>query len=352
MTVYWTIAIITVLLNFFPVKTDKEYSIRLFISLIPLFLYGAFRVDFGLDYRGYEVFFEETHRYIGQPDERMEIGYYYLNRLLPSFRSLLILQTLLLCVAYFFLFKNYIPSKYAWLGFTLLFLNGPLTVFFMLSGIRNGITISLLILSTYFIQKRKFIHFIVIVLLASLFHASAILIAPIVYFVASGKPLNKRGMIIWIVVMVCFFLFSNTVILNYVDLFINTYFDRYSTYVDAAEEQGKGAGLLISIFSFVTTFIVFTILKDKQLTAKENMVIKLMLVFLLSFLLGPLNVRVSQYFAAFFIAGIVVVIRYSRNDLLKYGFITLVLGYSLYSLKLWFENPYFAYDIYQSVLFN
>lgn len=67
-------AILTVLINMLPVKNEKQYSLRLFISLIPLFLYGAFRFDYGLDYNTYEVYFDRVKGGYSF-DDRLEIGH-------------------------------------------------------------------------------------------------------------------------------------------------------------------------------------------------------------------------------------------------------------------------------------
>lgn len=351
MAVYWSVAIITVLINLFPSKNEKQYSRRLIISLIPLFIYGAFRVDFGLDYETYAKYFEEVKIFGQDSDERMEIGYYYLNKLLPTFRSLLVFQTLLLCAAYYYLFKWYIPSKYAWIGFVLLFLNGPLTVFFMLSGIRNGIAISILILSTYYIHKRKIFPFIVLILLASLFHKSVLIMAPIAYFIGSGKKLTRKSMIIWLSIMLFVTVASATVILDYASLFISEYFDRYETYIEFAKEQGKGAGVLVSLFSLLISALFLYIINGKLLTEKENTIVKLTLLYFLAHLLGPLNMRMSQYFASFFVSGTIIVLNKGGNKILKLTYFAAIFAYLIYSLKLWFENPYFSYNIYESILF-
>jgi EpsG family len=352
MLVYWSIAMFTVLIHLLPVKKDNQYSVRLFVSLIPLFFYGAFRVDFGLDYVGYEDFFDGVKSIGYASNERMEIGYFYLNKILPTFRSLLILQSILLCAAYYYLFKWYIPAKYSWLGFLLLFLSGPLTVFFMLSGIRNGIAISILILSTNFTHKRKIILFVIFVFIASLFHKSVLLMAPIIYFIANGTIIKRKNIIIWLSIMVFFLLSSQTFILDYIDMFITFYFDRYAVYVSFAKEHGTGAGILISVFSLGVSTIILFLVKDKHFTAKENMILKLTLLFFLSYLLGPLNMRMSQYFASFFIAGSIIIMNVGSKKLLKKVYFFAVFAYLIYALMLWFDNPYYSYDTYQSVLFN
>lgn len=351
MFIYWSLFLVVMLVQLFPAKSKTQYSVRLFMSLLPLFLYGAFRVNFGLDYEAYQAYFETIQTYGREPDDRMEIGYMYLNMVLPSFRSLLIIQSALLCVTYYYLFKWYVPSRYSWLGFLLLFLNGPLTIFFMLSGIRNGIAISILILSTRFIQQRKIIPFAALTCFAYFFHNSVILIAPIAYFIANGNVITSKNVKVWLFVMFVLAITSSTILLEYVGVFIMTNFDRYTTYIEIAKEQEGVVGLLIAIFSIGASILFLFILKDKQLTAKEMMLVKFTLLFFISFLLGPLNMRMSQYFASFFVVGSLLIINKKAHKTLKHAYFALVFAYVIYSFTIWLDSPNFSYDTYESILF-
>jgi hypothetical protein len=349
MLVFWGLLIIVILIQFLPSKNTRTAKVKLIASLFFLFLYGAFRFNYGLDYQAYLDYFDEVKRFGLESDNRMELGYYYLNKNLPSFRSLLIVQTTLMCTSFYYLFKWYVPTKWYWLGFLLLFLGGPVTIFFMLSGIRNGIALSIFILATYFIYKRKLKEFALLIFIAYWFHNSVIIFAPAAYFVANGKPITKRSLIIWIAVMVFLAIASSTIVLDYANIFITTYFDRYSTYVIQAGEQAEGAGVLVSLFSIIGAILLLLIVKGKEMTAKENMIVKLSMLFFLSFLLGPLNVRMSQYFAPFFVVGSVLAMYKGTNKELKAAYIIAVFIFLLYSLKVWIEGPYFSYELYESV---
>lgn len=348
---YWLLFLIVMVVQLFPVKSQKQYTTQLIVSLLPLFLFGAFRVNFGLDYEAYETYFDEVKFFGSEADDRMEIGYMYLNMFLPSFRSLLIIQSALLCVTYYYLFKWYVPFRYSWLGFLLLFLNGPLTIFFMLSGIRNGIAISILILSTRFIHQRKIIPFAILTCLAYFFHNSVILIAPIAYFIANGNVITSKNVKVWLFVMFVLAITSSTILLEYLGVFIMTNFDRYTTYIEIAKEQEGGVGLLIAIFSIGASILFLSILKDKQLTAKEMMLVKFTLLFFISFLLGPLNMRMSQYFASFFVVGSLLIINKKAHKTLKHAYFALVFAYVIYSFTIWLDSPNFSYDTYESILF-
>lgn len=352
MDVFWVIAILTVLINFFPVRNSHQYSLRIIVSLIPLFLYGAFRVDFGLDYIGYEDYFNKVHLYGINPDDRFEIGYFLFNKILPTFRHLLFLQTLLICTSYFFLFKWYIPAKYSWLGFLILILNAPMTIFFMLSGIRNGIAISLLILSSQFIYKRKITPFLILVLIAFLFHNSVIFIAPLAYFIVNDKIITNKSILKWVFIAIGIILLSTSFLINYVEIFINTYFDKYSTYIEIAKEYEKGGGFLALSFSILIGALLLFIMKNKVLGKSENMIIQFTLLFFISFLLGPLNIRISQYFISFLIPCSILVLNFCKSNTLKSIYFIAIFAYMSYSLNIWYNNPYFSYHEYNSIFFQ
>lgn len=350
MAIYCLVALFTILANILlPVKTKQGYSIRLFISLIPLFLFGALRLNFGLDYQGYLDFFNEAKLFGHSADERMEIGYYYLNKILPSFRSLLVLQSALVCISYFYLFK-YVPNKLSWLAFLILFIAGNNTIFFMLSGIRNGIAISIFILSTPFIIKRKIIPFALMIYLAFLFHQSIILYAPLAYLVATNKTITKKEISIWIGVVLFFTVSSFTPLMQFVNIFINTYFDRYSTYVSQADEA-EGVGILMKLFVFIMVSVTLIFLKKTKLSPTENTIMRLTLFFLISGILGALNMRMTQVFIPFLIPGVVIVVNRSKDKWIKNTFIVSVVLSLVYAIWLWLESPYFSYQNYESVLF-
>ena len=54
MNAYYFMALVSIVLSIvLPYKTNKQSVIKLIIVLLPLFIFGALRVDFGNDYAGY-----------------------------------------------------------------------------------------------------------------------------------------------------------------------------------------------------------------------------------------------------------------------------------------------------------
>ncbi len=70
----------------------------------------------------------------------------------------------------------------------------------MMNGMRQFLVVSLLLLAFPLVQKRKFVPFILVVLILYTFHKSVLIAIPL-YFASLGKPFNKRTIIILILTL-------------------------------------------------------------------------------------------------------------------------------------------------------
>ena len=351
MTAYWVVAFLMILFQLVSVRTPKAYVFRLLASFSVLFIYGAFRLDYGLDYEAYELSYNiiNSHElYNG----RLEEGYVWLNRIVPSFRWLLITTSAFTCIAYIFFFYRLIPQKYAWLGMLLLILGGDKTIFFMLSGIRNAISISILFLCYPLLEKRKFMLFFGSMILASLFHKTAFIYFPIAYFLSSARNMGKKEYLIWCSMFMFFWIFSSTLLIDYVSTFIGQYLDRYDSYVENAMELGDSRGFLIRVATLFMFFPLIYFVRHHNISNRYNVVFRLALIFVFSYTLGALNMRTSHHFYLFFVTAVIYMFSSVRNNYLKYSYIVFVLVFLFYSFfVIYMQNPNFPYAIYQSILF-
>ena len=355
MTAYWIVFVIMFVLQFVKVNTNKEYLWRLIISFVPLFVYAAFRVDFGYDYENYQNIFDLIHKYRGQYDDfRAEIGYLKLNEWLPTFRSLLIVTSAFTCAAYIFIFYMVVPVKYSWLAVLLLFLAGDKSIFFMFSGIRNSISISMLIFTYPLLQKRKLLPFLLCMLLASIFHKTAFIYYPMAYFTCSNKDMERREMLVWGGVFAFFFIFSHTAILGSIGNLMALGFEgRYDTYIEFVGEVGDSRGLLSRV-SMIFTFVPLLWFTYKgSFSPQMNTILRLGLVYTIATTLGALNMRTTHHFILFFIVTVIYVYSYSSNNVVKYGYSLFVCAYLAYALFIvYMGNPAFPYDVYESTIFG
>lgn len=91
--------------QFIRIKTERAYLYRWVLTFFFLFIYGSSRIDCN-DYEPYELFFEEVHYYedILSVNNHMEIGFTYLNYILPTYRVLIIFCSFITCFSFAFFF--------------------------------------------------------------------------------------------------------------------------------------------------------------------------------------------------------------------------------------------------------
>lgn len=354
MRAYFFVFILTMLCQLIPVKDDKSYKIRLFFTFLPMFLFGALRVDFGLDYAEYESDFYWTHHgFVFDISEYSEYGYTLLTKIIPSWRLFLILTSAFICLAYGTFFYRCITPQKSWLAVCLLFITGNFSIFFMFSGIRNAIAIAIMILAFPLIRERKLIPYLGLTILAISFHTSAVFFMPLAYFLGFNKPMSKKEAKSWIITMFVLQLIPLEWIIQQVAPFIGLYFDRYNTYVSTAMEFGDSRSLLVRFTILLFTMVIVRFMRTTELNKNDNSTCRIALLFVMSGLLGSLNFRLTQCYILFFVCGSTVLIsKWKERDLriLYTAFVFLYFGYAFF--KVFMGNPNFTYRIYHSVFGN
>ena len=309
-------------------------------------------MDFGLDYPTYEAEFLDAHLYsaFSSFNEHSEIGYVFFEKMIPSWRLLLIITSALTCAAYGCVFYKCIPSRYSWIAICLLFLAGDKTIFFQFSGIRNAIAIAIMFLSLPLMRDRRLIPFIGISLLAMTFHTSAIVFLPLFYLVCRNKTMTKVEAWIWIVVMLLLQIINLDLLFEQVARLVDTYLDRYNNYAEIALEEGDTRSLLIRGFVafFVIMFVWF--IRTTELNSIENIICRMSLVYVLAFLFGALNFRFSQYLGFGFVCGTTLLLSKWHLKIAKVTFGIATILYLLYAFFIvWMGRPGFPYQTYHSV---
>ena len=332
MEVYWILFLVIVIIQLVPTPSDSIYRVRLIASFLLMFIYAALRAN-GFDFKSYENAFYEIQYNYGTPSfqSRMEEGYVLLNVISPSYRFLLVLLSAFTCFTYYWLFRTYVPSKYYWLGFFLLAISGDKMFLFQIAGLRNAIAINILTLSIPLIVHRKIGAYFALTVLAYYFHNSVIFFMPLAYFVATPYKFKKRNMVIWFFIFLFFIGASSSSLIGIASLWINVYFERYSTYMGNAEEMVYQRSILMYVFVLVVVVMSFNLLRRVNLTDTDNVIIKLSFLFFISLILGVLNFRMSQYFAPYLIISCVVFLRRAKTPTFKYGYLAVVCVFLLYS---------------------
>lgn len=182
-------------------------KIFLFISFLILFLTSALRVDVGSDYRSYRSWF-------------VTIAAGYESYFEPLFYSLVVLissfttnpQWLIATSSFITLVLTYVAIRRHSVNPALsVFLFSAMSFYFAsFNGIRQFIAISIILLLFDYLAKRKVIKYLLGVIVASMFHTSALIMIPVYFLV--GMRYKPLAYIIVIAIASSSFLFRDALL--------------------------------------------------------------------------------------------------------------------------------------------
>lgn len=358
MIVYFIVFIVTLLLSYFlPARNDKEFKWKLVIMFIPLFLFGALRVNMGNDYPVYEFYFEEFHggvKFSFDETSHSEIGYQFLCYIMPSFRSILVLNTFLLCLAFgMFIYRN-VPKQYIWVAVLIIFFNVDKNIYGSMVGLRNGFAVITFLLGSVFIQERRWLPFALITVVAMSFHTSAVFFLPVAYIIGRRTEITKMEITIWVIVLAVLGLMSSVGLLNAVTPFLLSNFDRYEAYI---EDFSGHKGIMMVITTLILFYLIFTLFyaNRKVLTPNQNSLIRLGLLYVASMYMGTISMRAGYFYNVFFAGTVATFLHFGskQNNLSKILCVVAIIM-SMYSMYLWTHAGHVAgnplYTIYHSIL--
>ena len=262
--------VVALSLLLFAVLSDIKYfrerqiykNIFLICGASELFIVSAFRLNTGMDYSAYADTFI---RFIGNPladlaKERMEKGYVLLNRYIQIFTNnfqlifvltafiVIILTVVILCKHC----KN--PS----MGLMMFYFLG--FYFNSMNFMRTMIAASIILFAYKYIRDRQFLRFLVVVLLASAFHLSALLMIP--FYVILNIKINRISLIIYSVVGGTIFIFSNEIM----SVFTKYVYTSYSP--ETSRHMFSGIPSAYSLFILVILICAVLLKKDIEKYSK------------------------------------------------------------------------------------
>lgn len=243
-------------------KLDSKLDYNHYIALIAISFVVGFRYYVGNDWEGYRAFFEYLK--IGNIVYNVEVGFLLLNEIIVfiggSYEWMFFVSAF---IAWLFIFKS-IDNKL--LPLLLFFLFVDEYFFWSMNGVRQFIAISIFIYSTQFIISNKIYFYIFFIIIASLFHLSALLLIPL-YFLPYGKLDNRE---FWLFLFLITLLIGNiptiTKLIEPLLINLSGYITLFSTYVRYFEsdkfqaiELARGGGYF---FRVIITIIIIYFSKD------------------------------------------------------------------------------------------
>lgn len=323
-------------------ELNKKYPFRIFTFFI-LFMFMALRYDYGNDYRSYFNIHTSINDGLtawGSSD----ILFRTLNIAIPNFYIFIALISMIYLIMIWYLIKNNLKVNQYWFAVLLLLIN-PYLFLIHLSALRQTLAICLFVLSVNFLIRKRLIPYVICILLASGFHASAIILMPM-YFFLTEKPFKKKYVLITIIFLgVLLFTPLFDIVANKVlDYLPNHY--RY--YYNQGLQNSIRASIISSFYLFLIAFNL------PKLKGKEIIYGKLSLI---STVLSVLAVKVSMitrvgmYFDLFLIITIPQI--FSRIEKKVYRQILFMVLIGIYLLRYYsfFITPLWeSFRDYQTIL--
>lgn len=259
-------------------------------------------------------------------------------------------------VYYKFIVEN-VDRKQYWLAMFIYLFTFDMFVL-QLSMIRQGLAIALLILAYRYIGKGKLLFSLLLGLIAISFHKTSIIFLP---FLLLGRvqyeKIGKWISFVLLAVFILFFASSSVIELIFGDVMSLEIFSIYEE--SYGMEEGNQMGIR-RYFEFIPFFIALFYLGQKSNVAKGNYY--LVLLSTISTLLFPFTTiihlisRLCYYFNAFSIAAIPVTYYNIKNQCVRYTFLFIYMGITLYIYYVRFDDsvytePFAHYKTIFSVLF-
>jgi len=245
-----------------PKKTNFWFT----IFAIILFIVSAFRYNVGTDY----IHYQDIFYWISQGKETyVEIGYLMLNKLLiglgfKSSISIFVVTSLVIIFSFCYSIKKFVPKKYWFFSLFLFITTGMMFASF--NAIRQYFAIAITILGLPFLINRKYIIYIIYIILASLFHTSAFI--NIIYVILVKLFRDKKNSNILSIIFIISLIFLVIDIRNVIKLLSFIIPDRWLSYLNSATflERNYSAILKQIIPNIIVLFILrnYSKLKEKN----------------------------------------------------------------------------------------
>ena len=278
------------------VKLNNIFHRLLLASILPFFISG-FRYNVGWDYGsyawGYDLFETDVSILDFFKDYQLgdSIGLDLVQLLTKSMNSkfLFFAITAMLALVPVFLFlleewdceKNILQLAAFATCYTLLFTE--------YSAIKQGIAIGFCVYSLKYVFRRKPINYLICILIAFMFHASALVFIPVYFFWSYERNVTGWKKILIIIVSILFVLFSGEILTRFGG-------DRFSGYATQIIETGN-----LTFYLMVMWLIIFLVCRRTllDLDKRNELLILLYAIGTIFMLFGFRNAfvkRIAYYF--------------------------------------------------------
>lgn len=250
------------------------------------------------------------------------IGFYGMRAVLFAFENLVI----------YLLIKRVVPKEYYWFAVFIYTMN-PNFMVLSSSMMRQWLAMCLVILGFLYLERGKWMTYIVLILIAFSIHISSLICLPLVFLPRLTNNYKSTSIPVWIFVFLIYFLMSGLVV-NYLTSWLQSE-AIYDSYANADSVGFLGMIQLI--------IIVYIFMHLQQIEKDKRLYIAVMLGYILILPLlaySSLASRLTYYFLIFSIAAYPIFLSQSKvSKAIKYVFIAAIITITVYSYIMFFASP-------------
>ena len=327
-------------------KGDGKWPLG--ISILAIYLMISFQAGWGGDWDNYNKAFDHfqgmSFNELLEDEWHGEIGYKVSFAFLPSYESVKFVFSAWYCLGLFVLFYHFIPRRWWPLGFFFLFINRPLLMGGISAIARTGFAVASFIIGLYFLSKDKKWIYLLILIIASLFHTSALFFIPIVLIPTKSVKING-----WIGVSIFFgifllFLIVPSIWVEFVESLVSSLdvFDEYDLYFEEGVKE-RSFSLLLP-FTFFWIYELFVYSRNTTYSPSDYLVMKVALV-QIAFSFLPevgLAARFYYYLNYGFFAAMMVLLEKEKQQSIRWLLIASLIIVFGKSFMTFYWTPYFA----------
>jgi transmembrane protein EpsG len=330
----------------------RNFKIAIAIGLFIPVVLSALRYDVGTDYQSYIRIYDllsgiSFKEYLAD-NFGIEIGSYLIIKFANLFNQpinvMFGISSFLTIIFFYFGLKNYEIKNQALSYFLFLTILFPQSF----NAVRQYIAIAIVFYAFSFIYKNKLLKFIALILIASAFHLSAILLLPIYfikYLAKSTKPASYLNLL-KILALFLIIIISMPLIINYI-----SNLELFSRYSDYKEVINKGNNYLFYLKGLVYLVLL---LFYKQINSSNPKYLFLYIFATLDFafasigFIAPMISRIGLYFSLFPLVLLSILPSLFKDRLGVFvSYIAIILYGLLYFIVIYYSKGYsdiFPYD--------
>jgi hypothetical protein len=344
------LGLISTLFAYLSKYRNLEWGLK--VSFVLIYLFLALRYNFGNDYEGYREGFIRIAQYdqVNFYDFMLlyEPGWVLLNWLFKpiGFFAMTAVLAFFSCVVYYRFIIKYVPVRYYWLAI-FMYIFYPDFMLVHSSTMRQSIAIMLFVFSLDYLYKRDAIRYFLCIGLASLFHFTAIILAPVYLLTFINQKISKIYGAIFVSIFVSLFLFGES-LSPYFKLFISGFSEKYEFYQDAGVVN-TGFGFLYYSALFII-ILYFERLQNREVALVFKIAIISFMVMPLTLIVEMLS-RLGMYFAPATIIAYPNILKTTKKPVSKVSFTTILLVITIYQfINFFFSDTYKDYfGTYQTI---